>query len=367
MRVLHLRDSPWIDGPGRTIIETAASIDPAVISYHLGILAPVTSTRHPMVIEAIARRLPYTVIGDSGGLDRNAIHQIRQIIDYEKIDVVHTSDPRSNLLAVIALGLRARPKLVATTHGWIANSFRRKLMRALDKLILRRFDRVILVSRAMSTLLPKWWIPRSRVVVLHNALLVGSYGNGVVRIPASTDRVVRMLGVGRLSPEKGFDLLLRALAEVVSEPIRYELVIAGIGPMEDALRDLALRLGISDRVKFAGFVADMPKLYANCDVVIQSSLTEGMPNVLLEAALLQVPIIATDVGGSAELVDHNITGVLIPAGSIPGLVSAMRRFASDRQSFDKMAGQARDRVIKEFSFDVRTRRLTDLYLEMLGR
>jgi glycosyltransferase involved in cell wall biosynthesis len=322
-----------------------------------------------MVAAAEAKKLKHTVIADRGGFDWSAIQQIHRLVEAESIDIVHASDPRTNLLSVLAFGLRARPRLVATAHGWIANDLRRRMMRRLDKLILRYFDRVILVSRAMESLLPRYWIPRSRVSVLHNALLVGSYGNDVARVPPEFDagRGIRVLSVGRLSVEKGHEFLLRALAELSLDSPRYDLTIAGVGPMEGSLRSLARDLGIAERVHFAGYVADMPALYASCDVVVQSSLTEGMPNVLLEASLLRKPVIATDVGGSSELIVHGATGTLMPAGSVVAIVDAMRRFAAERETFEAMAERARDRVLSEFSFEIRTRRLTAIYLELVGR
>jgi len=368
IRVLRLRDSPWVDGPGRTILETAAHLDPALIDYHLGILVPVSRTSHPMVVAAEARRLKHTVIDDRGGFDWSAIRQIRRLVEAESIDIVHASDPRTNILSVLAFGLRGRPRLVATAHGWIANNRRRRLLRTLDKFILRRFDRVIVVSHAMVSLLPRFWIPRSRLTVLHNALPVTSYGNEVARMPRTSGdgNCIRLLSVGRLSPEKGHEFLLRALAELSLESPLYDLTIAGIGPMEGFLRSLARDLGIAERVHFAGYVADMPALYASCDLVVQSSLTEGMPNVLLEASLLRTPVIATDVGGSAELIVHDATGTLIPAGSVTAIVDALRRFVANRETFEVMAARARERVLSEFSFQLRTRRLTEIYLRLVG-
>lgn len=363
IRVLHLRDSPWVDGPGRTILETASHLDRSKIDYHVGALISHDDGKHPLVDALQARGTPVHKLRDRGGIDGALIDAIVALINDLNIDVLHTSEFRSNVLGLLCR--RKRPvKLVATSHGWIANDARGRVYRMLDKVLLRGFDTVILVSGAMRRLVPRWWLPDERVLILPNALVLESYGRGVVnaaRRQLDPAGVVSLLNVGRLSPEKGQDLLLRAVADLIVDYPRLKLSFAGIGPEESALRALAKQLGIEHNVEFLGYVSDMPRLYAQSDLLVQSSLTEGMPNIVLEAAYLRVPMVATRVGGTDEIVEHGKSAWLVRPGSMEELREGIRRFLSGPQAFVRMAALAHERVLEQFSFDVRTRRLTEFY------
>lgn len=367
IRVLHLRDSPWVDGPGRTILETGAHLDPARVEYHIGALVAQPRAEHPLVDAARGRGLNVIRIDDHGRLDREMIDRIVAEIDRLKIDILHTSEFRSNLLAQLCRR-RRKLRLVATVHGWIANTGRRKLVRWLDKALLRRFDHVIAVSDATRELVPRWWLPDRRVTVLRNALVLKSYGSDVVGRPRrkiDPQGNVVMVNVGRLSPEKGQDLLLHALAALASKWPGLRLKFVGIGPLEQQLRSLAQSLGIADRVDFAGYVTDMPSLYAEVDLVVQSSFTEGLPNVILEAAYLRVPIAATAVGGTAEVVRHGHSAWLLEP-RIDDLAAGIDAFMSNPQHFVAMAEQGHRDVVSQFSFDVRTERLTQVYEALMA-
>lgn len=368
IRVLHLRDSPWVDGPGRTILETGRHIDPSRVQYHIGAFRS-GSDAHPLVEGARARGLNIHELEDSPGINEQLVRRVVGLLDELEIDVLHTSEFRSNILALICRRQR-KVALVSTVHGWISNDLKGRIFRLSDKIALRFFDRVICVSGTTRKLLPRWWVSDELAQVLPNALVTGEYGADVVsaaRPQRDVSRGAVLLNVGRLSPEKGQDLLLHAVAQLSATHPETRLLFAGIGPSEQSLRTLAKSLGIEQRVEFRGYIHDMPSLYREVDVVVQSSLTEGMPNVILEAAYLRVPIVATRVGGTAEVVEHATSGWLIDPGSVPELVGGIRRFLEHADDFVGMGVAAHERIRANFSFDVRTQRLMDIYEELLRR
>lgn len=364
VRVLHLRDSPWVDGPGRTILESGARFDAQRVDYQIAVLVERADGEHPMVAEGRKRGITVLELVDSGGLDLRVVAQLVTLVDEKGIDVLHASDLRSSIYCLLTRWRRRRLLLIRTTHGWIANTYGRRVMRQLDKVLLRFFDHVTLVSHAMRELVPRWWLPDAKVSVIHNALPLDSYGSEQrerVRMPPDPSRRVTVLNVGRLSPEKGHVLLLRAVARLVPEFPGLELKLAGIGGLEGELRSLADELGISGHVRFLGYVHNMADLYRESDLVIQSSLTEGLPNVILEAAFLGVPIIATDVGGTREVIPDASCGRLIDPGSVDAIVSALRDYLRDPAGSLEITHRARRRILSEFSFDERIRRMTELY------
>lgn len=366
LRVLHLRDSPWIDGPGRTILETASSIDRTRIDYQVGAFVGAPGAGHPLVDAMRKRGLPVHEVVDDGSSIQKVVKQVMGIIDEYDIDILHTSEFRSNVIGLLCRR-RRHLRLVSTAHGWITNDARGKVKAFLDRVLRRRFDRVILVSHALRRQLPRWWVPDSRVRVLHNALVFERYRALARRVPRTaldSESDVMLLNVGRLSTEKGQALLLRAVAALAPKFPGLRISFAGTGPLEADLRKAAAKLGITECVSFIGYVDDMSDIYRAAALVVQSSFTEGLPNVILEAAYLEVPIVATDVGGTAEVIEHGVSGWLIRPRSFPELVAGIRYFLEHPLHFAAMTQAARAQVQKHFSFETRTAEQMRIYEEL---
>jgi glycosyltransferase involved in cell wall biosynthesis len=366
VRVLHLRDSPWLDGPGRTLLETAARIDRSQVDYHIAPLISNPEVAHPLVSAARERGVPVRPVVDVGELEPLTM-RVLSLIDELDIEVLHSSEFRTNLVALRCRGRRPGLKIVSTMHGWISNDLRGKLKAILDRALLRRFDRVIAVSHATRRRVPSWWLPEARTLVLHNAIATErfareQYPAPPVRFPDSG--CVRLAKVGRLSPEKGQALLLRAVAALRPEFPRLHLTFAGTGPLEQELRALAAGLGIADAVTFTGYVADIRKVYDETDLVVQSSFSEGLPNVIVEAAYVGIPIVATDVGGTREIIEHGVSGWLVRPESLEDLTAGIRHFLEEPARFAAMCGKARLRIEREFTYEVRTARQVGLYREL---
>jgi glycosyltransferase involved in cell wall biosynthesis len=197
--------------------------------------------------------------------------------------------------------------------------------------------------------------------------MIESYGQGLVDGPRTVVEPggpVRLVNVGRLSPEKGQALLLEVVAALSRDFPGLHLSFAGTGPLEAPLMRLATDLGIADRVEFLGYVSDMPALYARTDLVVQSSFTEGLPNVMLEVAYLGVPVVATDVGGTREVIEHGVSGWLVKPRSQAALEAGLRRYLESPAEFLAMAQAGRARIEREFTFARRTDAQVRVYEEL---
>jgi glycosyltransferase involved in cell wall biosynthesis len=367
LRVLHLRDSPWIDGPGRTILETATHVDRATVDYHVGVFVDGAGGTHPLLREVRRRHLPVHEIVDDGSSMLKVVNRVVALIDQCEIGVLHSSEFRSNIVALLCR-MRRPVLLVSTAHGWICNDARGTIKSILDRFVLRWFDRVIFVSKATRRRVPRWWLPDRRARILHNALVAKRFAPGAkLRSPIRhPQHPVRLLNIGRLSREKGQDLLIRAFAALVQEGHDLHLNIAGAGPLEGELHALAATLGVTDRVCFLGFRDDLTDAYLNADLVVQSSSTEGLPNVILEAAHLGTPIVATDVGGTAEIIAHGVSGWLVKPRSSDELANGIRYFLREPAAFAAMSEVARTTVDARFSLELRTGRQMEIYSELAG-
>src|SRR5262249_3833375 len=135
--------------------------------------------------------------------------------------------------------------------------------------------------------------------------------------------------VGRLSAEKGFDYLIRATDHLLKNGLDVELLIVGDGDARPALQALIDELGRGDRSRLLGYRADLKELYGAMDVFALSSLREGLPNVLLEAMALEVPILATRIAGIPRLIRDEENGLLIEPAQTEELTRALTRLHAD--------------------------------------
>lgn len=194
-----------------------------------------------------------------------------------------------------------------------------------------RCDRLIGNTRAIVDYAVKAGWPRERIDYLPN--FVPDAGGACARRDpgsAAAAQMLQGLALGRLHPNKGFELLLAAIAETRG----VRLLIAGDGPLRTRLEHLAADLGIADRVCFLGWRADVANLLARADFLVCPSLVEPLGNVVIEAWSAGVPVIATRSDGPAGLIEDGVSGLLVPlpgqpGGGPPALAAAIERLARD--------------------------------------
>lgn len=160
-----------------------------------------------------------------------------------------------------------------------------------------------------------------------------------------------VLTVGRLAHEKSQDLLIRSAARLRAGGVEHRLVIVGHGELEGELRRLAEELGVADIVVLAGKTGEPQSFYRSADLFALSSRIEGMPNVLMEAQLFGLPAVTTRSGGSAEVVAHGETGLVVEVGDEAGFAAALRRLLEDRELRRRMGEAAARRMVSELGLD----------------
>jgi glycosyltransferase involved in cell wall biosynthesis len=173
--------------------------------------------------------------------------------------------------------------------------------------------------------------------------------------------------VGRLSGEKGFEHLIRAADRTLASIPNVQLVILGEGPERPRLDELIDRLGRQGAIRLVGHQSDVVAWFEAMDVFALSSLREGLPNVVLEAMSMEVPVVATNVAGIPSLIDDNENGLMVPPGDEVQLASALERLIQDGDLRAQFARRARALVSKEFSFRHRMERVRQIYETVLCR
>jgi glycosyltransferase involved in cell wall biosynthesis len=201
---------------------------------------------------------------------------------------------------------------------------------------VRRAALVVTPSRHLAGVVADWGVPASRIRLIPNAIEPPTAPPAAVVRP---DTRVRLITVGRLVSWKNVDHTLRVLAHLGRE---VGLIVVGDGPEERPLRDLARRLGIEDRVWFTGRLAParVIGLLRASDVLVLNSTYEGLSHVVIEAMWAGIPVVASSVGGTPELIEHEKTGLLVPPATDPALRHAILRLLTDSERRRTMAARA---------------------------
>jgi glycosyltransferase involved in cell wall biosynthesis len=220
-----------------------------------------------------------------------------------------------------------------------------------------RFADLILVNSGdvRDTLLGAEWLDPSKVRVLLNGVETSKVADGAgldflesVGIAPGTPVVA---GVGRLTSQKGFDVLIRAMALVREKMSGTRLVLVGEGGQRRSLEELARSERLTDTVVFAGYRTDVREILSAVDVYALSSMNEGMANTLLEAMSVGAPIVATDVSGSREAVRDGVDGLVVAPSDPSALADGILTLLQDRELSARLGASARQRAVECFGRD----------------
>jgi glycosyltransferase involved in cell wall biosynthesis len=166
---------------------------------------------------------------------------------------------------------------------------------------------------------------------------------------------------GRLSAEKGFDVLIRSVAGLLRDGADVQLLIAGDGSQKTELQALIAQQGCAERVRLLGYCTDTQVLYEALDVFALSSLREGLPNVVLEALAMEVPVVATRIAGVPRLIRHEENGLLVEPEACDALHAALARLVGDVGLRARLAHAGRQTVESGWSFEGRMHKIAALY------
>jgi glycosyltransferase involved in cell wall biosynthesis len=167
-----------------------------------------------------------------------------------------------------------------------------------------------------------------------------------------------------LEPQKRFDLLIEAVVALRDSQPNLRLLIAGHGSLDAALRQQIDALGAGNMCRLLGHQRDIPRLHHAFDLFVQASDYEGTPNAVLEAMAMGTPVVATAAGGTAEMMEDNVQGLVIPCGSAQAIAHAISRMIGDPESRVRVAAAARRHVEGPLSFSARMRKVEAVYREM---
>jgi glycosyltransferase involved in cell wall biosynthesis len=366
IRVLHLVRSLDVGGLERVVLSLIEGMNRAGIRPWLGCLSgPGKWHKRAEVNETWYGRL-----AETGRL--RTVRSLRQFVKERGINIIHSHNPEPHLFAVLA-SLFTNVSVIHTKHGRNYPNNRKRVW--LNRQLARRTKQLVAVADDVAAVaVDIEGIPAEKVRVIRNGVDVDGIASKAsasditktraqLDIPAGSCVVGT---VGRLSPEKNYSLLVRAVSGVMEDERHLVLLLVGDGPERSALEELARESGVHERVRFAGMRDDVIPLIAAMDIFCLSSITEGTSITLLEAAACGVPAIVTDVGGNREIVSHEKTGIVVPGENKDGLRAAIRLLVKDRSMRQRLGKSARERVATGYSLRCMADAYLASYREVLG-
>ncbi len=300
--------------------------------------------------------IPTRVFQRRGPFGSAAFHFALTAIRETRPQIVHTHLFGADLWGRLAALLSRVPVIVSTEHN--AYPDQGFLKRGLKSFFARHTSSVVAVSSVVKEYMKDVdHIPAKKIRLIRNGI---DLSRVVPRSTRSFRDVPALIVVGRLEQQKGHATLFKALA-LVRRP--WTLEIAGTGPLERELRNLANRLGIAPRIRWLGYRADVPELLARADLFCFPSRWEGLGLALVEAAAAGVPVLASDLPVLREVLPHE--GTYAAAGDVTAWAEALRGILTDPQPAVQRAEQAVSRIHKEFSVDRMVKNYASLYQELL--
>ncbi len=355
LRVAHVTLQLDIGGMEKLLAEFARHTDRRRAHLHFVSLGG----RGPVAEEIEACGWDVTTLDKGAGLKAGLVFRLAKLFRRWGVDVVHTHNNAPFLYAAPAARLAGVPCVVHTRHGRSFGASRRQT--GATRLASLFVDRVVCVSEDSARLSAEEGIPRRKVRRLWNGIDLARFA---YLGPQEGGPVVM---VARLSPEKDAATLVRAAALAVRAEPSFRLEIAGDGACLPSLRALTTELGLDAHVRFHGAVRDVPALLARASAFVLPSISEGVSLTLLEAMARGLPVVATRVGGTPEVVLHEQTGLLVPPGDPAALAERLVSLLRDPARGRQLGLAGRRRVEESFSVTAMLRQYEELYHQVLRR
>jgi glycosyltransferase involved in cell wall biosynthesis len=356
MKVLHLIDSGGLYGAEQMLLglcreQLRQGLTPVILSCGLP-----GEMEKPLEIAARGRGIAIRAWRMRAGLNLGGMRDILEWARKQNFQILHSHGYKFNILLALCMPRHAAIPTVATIHGYVQARFpsRMWLYEWLDRRLITRLDRIVVVSEAALEQPGFRHIPDHRIQVIRNG--ISPLARGRLRRHYARP-AKKLVAIGRLSVEKGFDVLIEAMAQLDET---FSLTIFGEGGRRQALIEQARGLGVADRITFAGYVPNACERLAEFDALIMPSRTEGIPITLLEAIRARVPVIATRVGGIPEVLGESSV-FLCKSVTAQAICEALARWNAMESAFRRRHMEG---LYKRFKNLFQEKAMADRYLSI---
>jgi glycosyltransferase involved in cell wall biosynthesis len=370
MHIVHLMASPFLGGPERQVLGLAKALPPewrtSFLSFaERGLARPFLEQARSEGFEAIELRENFPRLN-------RAIQEVAEHLRTLGASVLCCSGYKPDLLGWRA-ARRVGIPVIAIAHGWTGATLKVKLYEAADAQVMRWVDAVVCVSQAMAEKVRDKGIATKKIAIIRNAVDPTPFARHDRKkesrriVESSFARPPKWIvgACGRLSVEKGFDVLVEAAAVVGRMCDDVGFILYGEGPMRSSLEEQIRRHDLQGRVVLGGFRSDLNTLLPGFDLAALSSHTEGLPVAVLEAHAAGLPVVATAVGGTPEVVLDGVTGYLVPPANPTALAERIVALVNDDSRRVEMGRAAIQRIHDHFTFSTQAAEYQELFTRLV--
>jgi glycosyltransferase involved in cell wall biosynthesis len=302
--------------------------------------------------------IPITAFPLGSLTSAHAVRQLRAFAGWcreHRLQVLQTCDMYGNIFGLAGAALARVPVRIGSRRGIVSPTGRQSLL-ALQRLGYMAAHRIVANSAAAADRLAAEGVPRKKIVIIPNGIDLEPF-----TAPRTRSATPVVTTVANLRPGKGHDVLLSAAVRVLRERPDARFQFVGDGPLRSQLEADAAHLGIAHAVTFLGYRRDIATLLRDSTVFAFPSLMEAFPNGVMEAMAAELPVVATDVGGIPELIEHERNGLLVPAGDDVALAAGIVRLLTSPAEAAVLAAAGRQTIEQRYSFARMVQEFESLY------
>jgi len=366
----------WGGGPDKTVLHSALLHDKERFEVTVVYLRNRNDKEFILGEKGRAMGVDVIEVLEDHPFDLNALREVSRMIAERKIDILHSRDYKTNLLALFLKLFKFRNlKIVTTTHGWVSKGFKISIYYFFDKIITGLFDRTFVLYRNQ---LREFIFQPSpeRTVIIHNAIDAKEWDpvpvqKGKLRNELKLPEGIPLIGfIGRIMPEKDLMTLVHVAEELIHKrKVFARFILVGEGKdeaYENKVKSEIRKLALYPFVHILGIRNDLKGVYRDLDIFLLTSIREGFPNSLLEAMAMGVPGVVSAVGGIPEIIEDRKTGLLCHPGNVKEFTDGLEELIRDAGFRKNLSKNARLLVETELSFDNRLRKIEEEYFKLVN-
>lgn len=369
IKVLQLGSPAELYGAERWILALIKHLNPKKVTTIVGVIQDDPEQQAKLCIEA--EKLGYKTIRITapGKVNSTAIKKLREYLLKEEVDILHTHFYKTDIIGVFAVK-GTKCKIISTPHGWSRNvDFKLQCYETLDRAIFPFLNAVVPLSEELYSPLKKIpFLTRKLHLIINGVDLSEITDSTVINEELSKKKKNGkfIIGyIGQLINRKGLDILLKAL-QTISD-IDWELFIIGEGAQRAALEKLSRNLGLSNSVHFLGFRPDRLEFLRGFDLFVLPSRLEGIPRCLMEAMAAKIPVTASDIPGSNNLIAHEETGLLFEVDDHFDLAKKIKKIATSSTLTKKLVNNSFKLVNERYSANRMAMEYEKLFIHLVKK
>lgn len=363
MNILRLITHMPVGGIERKILEVLPRLDPERFRPRVLCLRE----KGILGVELEKQGIPVDVCPLASRLSPSGIWTMKKYMEKNRIHVVHAHMYRASVPGTIAARLAGVPVIIGQVHN--VDTWETRRQKWMDRFMSRRRCCTVAVSeKVRRNMMETLGLPAQKVRVIYNGVDTGRFDLPSARLPVRKalclqEEDIVIVYHGRLVPQKNPERLVDIAAHFKNHSPRVTVVVAGDGASRGKMEKRASQLEAWDHIQFLGRRNDIPELLNAADIAVLPSAKEGFSNALVEAMAAGLPVIATNVGGNGEAIEHGLSGCIVQESDFEGFLKALEMLVEDPTERQRMSTAAKKRA-ERFSLDNMVREVENLYITL---